>query len=329
MFGMLDRFTVHHSDDLAHAQAFLQEKHVTLRALRSGDDSGFRSRINAIYGKASYVGYIAYGGKVVVETPAERPDFSISFLLRGQMASRVGDDMVASNAQRTVISSPGDPSVQVLEQSRRLTLSLSERLLADKLELLSGEPIRNALRLEPILDLKSPVGAALLAHAHILVDAAEIAGQRGVDGRHMDHFEDVVSSLLLLHHPHSHSSVLDRPAPGPASADVKRVIDFIAAHHDQPLTLADLVEIAGVPGRSLNAHFRRFTGHSPVSYLRHVRLQWARDQLEGGAPVSISDIALDCGYSNFGRFAHHYRRAFGELPSQTRARAQQILRPVR
>jgi AraC-like DNA-binding protein len=216
-----------------------------------------------------------------------------------------------------------------LDQSRRLTLSLSDTLLSTKLELLSGEPIRNALRLEPILDLKSPVGAALLAHTQILVDAVEGAGPRSVDARYMDHFEDVVSSLLLLHHPHSHSPMFDRPVPGPSSADVKRVIDFVAAHHDKPLTLSDLVEIAGVPGRSLNAHFRRFTGHSPVSYLRQVRLQWARDQLESGAPVSISDIALECGYSNFGRFAHHYRRAFGELPSQTRARAQRILRPVR
>ncbi len=326
---MLDRFTVHSSRHLSQAQAFLNEKDLTLRALGRGGDRDFRSRINAVYGKASYVGLIEYSGEVIVETPAGRPDFGISFLLGGQLASRVGDDMVASNARRTVISSPSDPAVQVLERSRRLTLSLSEALLSAKLELLSGNPAKRSLRLDPILYLESPVGAALLAHTHILVDAAEAAGTRPVDARHMDHFEDVVSSLLLLHHPHSHSSALDRPAPGPASADVKRVIDFIAAHHDEPLTLSDLVEIAGVPGRSLNAHFRQFTGHSPMSYLRRVRLQWARDQLEAGAPVSISDIALDCGYSNFGRFAHHYRRAFGELPSQTRVRTQRLLRPVR
>ena len=326
---MLDRFTVHSSCHISQAQAFLNEKSLTLRALGRGGDRGFRSRINAVYGQASYVGLIEYSGEVIVETPAERPDFGISFVLGGQMATSVGNDMVASDARRTVISSPGDPAVQVLERSRRLTLSLSATLLSAKLEMLSGDPARRGLRLDPILDLTSPVGAALLAHTHILVDAAEAADTRPVDPRHMEHFEDVVSSLLLLHHPHSHRSTLDRPAPGPTSADVKRVIDFIAAHHAEPLTLSDLVEIAGVPGRSLNAHFRQFTGHSPVSYLRQVRLQWARAQLETGVPIRISDIALDCGYSNFGRFAHHYRRAFGELPSQTRVRAQRILRPVR
>jgi transcriptional regulator GlxA family with amidase domain len=35
------------------------------------------------------------------------------------------------------------------------------------------------------------------------------------------------------------------------------------------------------------------------------------------APVTITDVATEHGFSEFGRFAGIYRGAFGETPSQT------------
>ncbi|NJO38591.1 MAG: helix-turn-helix domain-containing protein, partial [Rhizobiales bacterium] len=53
-------------------------------------------------------------------------------------------------------------------------------------------------------------------------------------------------------------------------------------HFDEPIRLSDIVEIAGVPGRTLNSHFREFTGYSPMAYLTNLRLRQARQALKTG-----------------------------------------------
>jgi transcriptional regulator GlxA family with amidase domain len=54
------------------------------------------------------------------------------------------------------------------------------------------------------------------------------------------------------------------------------------------------------------------------------RLEAARDALRVASPqTTVTQVAADCGFFHFGRFAFHYRRAFGETPSATLARARQ------
>ena len=58
-----------------------------------------------------------------------------------------------------------------------------------------------------------------------------------------------------------------------------------------------------------------------MELLRRRRLDAARQALlEAGAEGTVTAVAMDCGFFNFGRFAGHYRRQFGETPSQTLAR---------
>ncbi len=55
-----------------------------------------------------------------------------------------------------------------------------------------------------------------------------------------------------------------------------------------------------------------------MQYARRVRLERARDTIRAtDAGVLISAIALDCGFTHFGRFSRAYKERFGELPSQT------------
>jgi transcriptional regulator GlxA family with amidase domain len=55
-------------------------------------------------------------------------------------------------------------------------------------------------------------------------------------------------------------------------------------------------------------------------YLRTIRLEGARAMLrQSDARHLISDIALCCGFTHFGRFSGYDRRALGETPIQTRS----------
>lgn len=109
------------------------------------------------------------------------------------------------------------------------------------------------------------------------------------------------------------------PEPGAAlPRDVARVLEWLRAHLHEPVRLDALARIAGVPARTLEAHFRRFLGATPLGWVRQARLSHARRALlASGGRASVTDVALDSGFVQLGRFAAQYCRAFGELPSET------------
>ena len=111
---------------------------------------------------------------------------------------------------------------------------------------------------------------------------------------------------------------LSSEVPGPLPGDVARVVAWLNAHLDEPIDLQVLAAVAGVPPRTLEAHFKRCLGTTPLGWVRQARLARARQQLlKGGPSASVTKIALASGFSQLGRFASHYRDLYGELPSQT------------
>jgi AraC-like DNA-binding protein len=113
----------------------------------------------------------------------------------------------------------------------------------------------------------------------------------------------------------------ERPAPGAHCRGVARRAEaFVREHWRESLSLADLCRAAGAPERDLRRGFGELYGISPMAYLRSVRMHAAREMLRRTkGERSIGDVALRCGFTHFGRFSVDYRRAFGEMPTQTRA----------
>ena len=100
--------------------------------------------------------------------------------------------------------------------------------------------------------------------------------------------------------------------------DLARVLAWAHEHVHEPTSLVALARIAGVPPRTLETHFARFLGTTPMEWVRQERLTRARAALlasEGRA--SVSDVSSASGFSQLGRFAAQYCRRFGELPSET------------
>lgn len=104
-----------------------------------------------------------------------------------------------------------------------------------------------------------------------------------------------------------------------APAFIRRVKEYIDAHADQPLSIADLAAHAGVSTSTLFAGFRNFRKTSPIAYLKGVRMKRARDDLRSAPPntATVTDVAMRWGFVHLGRFAADYRRWFGESPLQT------------
>lgn len=78
-----------------------------------------------------------------------------------------------------------------------------------------------------------------------------------------------------------------------------RAVHLGEGHVDAPVTVADLIEVAGVPGRTLFKHFRDSKGVSPIRYLRNARFRKAReDMMRAADGASVTAIALKWGSSH-------------------------------
>jgi len=88
------------------------------------------------------------------------------------------------------------------------------------------------------------------------------------------------------------------------------------------VNLSELAQQSGYSLRSLELIFRRSVGMTPGRWFTNIRLNGAlRDLIAPTPGCSVTDVATRWGFRHLSRFAEQYRNAFGELPSQTLARA--------
>ena len=73
--------------------------------------------------------------------------------------------------------------------------------------------------------------------------------------------------------------------------------------------------------RTLQRCFREYFDLTITEYVKTVRLDAARRKLAATDPVreSVSSIAVQHGFSHFGRFSVEYRERFAESPRETLA----------
>ena len=99
---------------------------------------------------------------------------------------------------------------------------------------------------------------------------------------------------------------------------IHRCIDYAHTVGRRP-SVSELCLVAGVSETTLRDTFVSAFGMPPSVFFRNWALDRAHDRLVSGEPIpgGVSAVALETGFSHFGRFARYYREVFGELPSQT------------
>lgn len=122
---------------------------------------------------------------------------------------------------------------------------------------------------------------------------------------------------------HNYSEEFLAPKSPAAPYYVRRAEDYIRANLREPIGIEDLVAVSGVSSRSLYYGFRRWRGTTPMSFLRNLRLNVARDELREaqGNGERVTHIAMNIGYDHLSRFSRDYKQRFGESPSATMRRA--------
>ncbi len=102
-------------------------------------------------------------------------------------------------------------------------------------------------------------------------------------------------------------------------AAAQRFQDAVEANFDHSLGIPELCRTIGVSERTLRTLCQEQFGISPVRFVALRRLHRARQALLRADPhsASVTQIAMDHGIWEFGRFAVSYKALFGESPSAT------------
>ena len=111
----------------------------------------------------------------------------------------------------------------------------------------------------------------------------------------------------------------DRAAQRRHEAIMRRFRRAVEENPDQPLYIPELCKAIGVSDRTLRVCCQEHLGMSPKQYLLLRRMHLARRTLRNSAPTAttVTEIATQYGFWQFGRFAGEYKSLFGELPSTT------------
>ncbi len=262
---------------------------------------------------------LRYGAGVEITPEPLDTFYIVETPLEGGIQGRIGPYDVSSRPGMATIVSPTMRTVsRWFPASTQLMLRVERRSMERALSAMIMAPVSKPLEFHATFDLSSAHGASfarLLDYLAAELSSSDAIGQSRLIAAHL---EDALLTTLLLGQAHTYSDRLSAQAGTACPRHVARAYNHMLAHADEPLTIADLVEVSGVSARTLYDGFQRFKGASPMGCLRAVRMERVRDELlAGGERKEVSAVANKWGFLHLGRFAQSYQALFGERPSDT------------
>jgi len=266
--------------------------------------------------------YACSPSRIHVECAPLGDYYRISMPECGRMYHRIDGKDVVSSATRAVLHAPGQELNLETEPFARLQLSFNGPFVRKFLPQ-RFEKMPSAEEWPRDVSLATPPGVALRELCRWVSIELDRPGADIVTSRRAAaSLEQTLLMLFLDAVTHQHARMREQHVHDVNELRVRRVEEWIDENFAEPISIDDLAQVAGVSVRSVQAAFQRLRDHTPMQYLMNRRLQDARDRLLRAEPGSkVTDVATDCGFFNFGRFAAQYRQAFGEVPSQTLSRS--------
>ena len=98
---------------------------------------------------------------------------------------------------------------------------------------------------------------------------------------------------------------------------LRMIAELMEANFEEPLSAAELAKLAGLSLRQIQRMFQETLGTTPTKYYTRLRLQRARNLLLQSS-MSITQIAVACGFQSACHFSKAYRAVYGRPPRSER-----------
>ncbi len=256
-----------------------------------------------------------------LQIPRHGDHYGVYMQMSGSTDWRTNGDAVTTSATHAMVCNPGDQLQGVPGIDSTLLVLLFGAIRTNAyLSRLRGRAVHDPIRFDPGFDLTGD--AASRWHSAVQLLTTELFYSESLlhQGVGVGAVEELLVSTLLYVQPSTYRDDLVAQPHPVARRTVRKAIDFIDGHLAERIAMADVVEAAGVSERSLQQGFREELHTTPSAYIRNCRLDRVHDTLADALPtdgVTVSDVALNWGFTHLGNFAAAYRQRFGEAPSQT------------
>ncbi|MDD5264194.1 MAG: GyrI-like domain-containing protein [Candidatus Bipolaricaulis sp.] len=110
---------------------------------------------------------------------------------------------------------------------------------------------------------------------------------------------------------------------------VNRVMDYVRANLAGDLRLETLARVASFSPFHFHRVFKSVVGETLNDFIRRVRVSTAAMRLLSNPKLSITDVAVGCGYSSSAAFAREFRKAFDTSASEFRRGGRDAARKIR
>ena len=121
--------------------------------------------------------------------------------------------------------------------------------------------------------------------------------------------------LLLRVHPSIAKDVLAENHRMEMLVELQNLLTYINRNYREDITLEKAAAVLHFSPSYFSKLFKRLTGMNFVNYINVVRVEKAIEELQTTAK-KITDIAVDCGFSNVRTFNRVFKEITGQTPTQ-------------
>lgn len=313
----LSRHPLLKSSDIEETREFISRNFSPHSLEVLSEDKSLRTQIDGVFFNNTALFSGVYSADIRVN-PESNKYFFTQTTLTGNTEVLQGRQVCQTKKGSTVVVSPSaDYQVRLQKGSSRLIVMLEREALERQLSLMLNRNLKDPL----LFDLSMKTGeqhAAWTRTLSYLCDQFSLSAQVLDCESFLRHSSNMLMSLLLEIQPHNYSSLLHEDAVDKSPRHVRRAIDYIEEHIQQPISLVDLASEVGVTTRTLQKGFMRFTERTPSEYIRIVRINKIHEALLAANPEQrVTEVLLQYGVSSFGHFSRSYKNKYGCTPSET------------
>ncbi|MRS02377.1 AraC family transcriptional regulator [bacterium] len=99
---------------------------------------------------------------------------------------------------------------------------------------------------------------------------------------------------------------------------INKTFDYIDSHLDSPITLEELAAVASFSKYHFNRIFHSIVHETPFRFIQRVRIEKAAMLILTNRKMTISEIAIKCGFPDISVFSRNFKSYFGVSATQYR-----------
>jgi AraC-like DNA-binding protein len=263
---------------------------------------------------------LGFGSEAIVEGEAQQDYYYLQHVFSGIMTIESGSTYLSHEANTIATISPFHRvTIHHSENCTKLIVRMRRDFLERELATMLGFPLKERIEFAPVASVDEPaMGTLVRAIEHVCREVDDpYSSYRTAHCR--GQLEHLLASSMLFGMPNSYSNELRRLGDDARPGYLRRAERYIQCHVGDDISLDDLVNVSGASLRTLYKVFSDHWNVTPIGYVKRVRLETARRELED--PCSryhtVAGVASAVGMSHLGNFSADYKRFYGELPSET------------